>query len=318
MQKPIWCLMMYLSDNMWEDSPTRVSCTGAHFSLKLNTDKKVWDEVLEMAVREGCNSVLIDVGDGVKYKSHPEIAVEGAWEPEFLKAEVKRLKEMGLTPYPKLNFSAGHDAWLGVYGRMLSTPIYYQVVRELIHEVIDIFDTPEFFHLGLDEENGLNQAKLTYACYRQFDLIWHDLNFYFDCVREKGSRPWIWADYFWTHEEEFAANVPKDVLVSPWYYNHMYEDVSAPMPKDPWSVARRESFEKLSKLGYDLLPTGSNHSNSYNLEHMVRFSREHVVPERNLGLVITPWAGTTDRQKYHIMDAIHLAYYVKKQYFGEE
>lgn len=317
MKKNTWCLMLYLSENMWNDSTTVPWCSGEKFETKLRTDKKIWDEVTAFAVKNGCDSVLIDVGDGVRYKSHPEIAVEGAWEPEFLRAEVQRLKAMGLTPYPKLNFSAGHDAWMGVYSRMLSTPIYYEVVRDLIHEVIDIFDTPELFHLGLDEENGENQKRLTFACYRQNELIWHDLNFYFDCVREKGVRPWMWADWFWSHGEEFEQNVPRDVLISPWYYNHLYPDAQAPLPADPWSTARRDSFKKLTELGYDILPCGSNDSNGYNFEQIIKFSRENAIDEKNFGLLIAPWAATTDIAKYKLYDAVHRARYVKEKYFGE-
>jgi len=106
MEKNMWCLMLCLSYNMWEDSPTRPSVSGRKFGLTLECDKKVWDEVTELAAKEGCNSILIDVGDGVKYKSHPEIAVEGAWEPEYLREELNRLRGLGLTPYPKVNFSA--------------------------------------------------------------------------------------------------------------------------------------------------------------------------------------------------------------------
>ena len=304
MNEKILCLMLYLSDNMWEDSPTRPACTGARFSLKLNTEKKVWDEIIDFAVAHGFNSILVDVGDGILYKSHPEIAVEGAWTPEFMNAEVKRLKKMGLKVFPKLNFSAGHDAWLGVYSRMLSTPIYYEVVRDLIHEVIDIFDQPELFHLGMDEENGLNQQKLTFACYRQFDLIWHDLNYYFDCVREKGVRPWMWADWSWTHYEDFVQNIPKDVLISPWYYGHMYADVSAPLPDDDWSRARRDNYRKLSDEGYDQLACASNHANSYNIDHQFRFSAENIAPEHHMGILVAPWQGTTEINKYHHFDAI--------------
>lgn len=311
------CFMIALSDNMWNDSPTRETVNpDAKFTTKLRTQKDVWDEVTAFAVKSGCDSVLIDLGDGVKYKSHPEIAVEGAWEPEYLKQELARLRSIGLTPYPKLNFSAGHDAWLGIYGRMLSTPIYYQVVKDLIHEVIDIFDTPALFHLGLDEENGLNQQKLTFACYRQFELIWHDLNFYFDCVREKGSRPWIWPDYFWTHEQEFADNVPRDVLLSPWCYGYFYPDVSAPLPSDPWSTARFASFKKLSDLGFDILPCGSNHANTYNFNHILRWTREQVAPEHNMGLLITVWQSTTDKYRYDYLSALQLAKYARMEVFG--
>ena len=307
MKDKLLCLMLYLSDNMWEDSLVRPACTGARFSTKLNTEKKAWDEIIDFAVAHGFNSILVDVGDGILYKSHPEIAVEGAWTPEFMNAEVKRLKAMGLKVFPKLNFSAGHDAWLKVYSRMLSTPKYYEVVKDLICEVCEIFDTPELFHLGLDEENGLNQKKLTYAVYRQFDLIWHDLNFYFDCVRECGSRPWIWADWSWTHYDEFIKNVPKDVLISPWYYCHMYEDSSAPLPRDPWSCARRDNYRKLCDEGYEQLPCGSNHSAKYNFDHQVRFSKENIDDDKNLGLLVAPWCDTTELDKEIHFSAIKYA-----------
>ena len=306
MQNKMLCLMVLLSDNMWEDSHTRPACTGRRFSLKLNTEKSAWDEVIAFAAESGFNSILVDVGDGILYKSHPEISVEGAWTPEFMNAEIKRLNAIGIKVYPKLNFSAGHDAWLGVYSRMVSTPKYYEVVKDLIKEVCEIFDTPELFHLGLDEENGLNQQKLDIAVYRQFDLIWHDLNFYFDCVRECGSRPWMWADWSWTHYDEFIENVPKDVLISPWYYSHMYADAAAPLAKDDWSKARRDSYCKLSEEGYDLLPCGSGCVGKYNFDHQLRFAKEHIVPNRNKGLLVAPWCYTTETEKYIILsDVVH-------------
>ena len=138
--------MLYLSDNMWEDSATRPACTGARFSTKLNTEKKAWDEIIDFAVAHGFNSILVDVGDGILYKSHPEISVEGAWTPEFMNAEIKRLNAMGIKVYPKLNFSTAHDTWLGVYSRMVSTPTYYKVVDDLITEVSELFDTPDYFN----------------------------------------------------------------------------------------------------------------------------------------------------------------------------
>lgn len=319
MNENILCLMLYLSDNMWEDSPLRESASGNKFSLELTTDKKVWDDVIDLAVKKGINSLLIDVGDGIKFKSHPEIAVKGAWTPEFMTSEVKRLKKMGLKVYPKLNFSAAHDAWLGVYGRMLSTPCYYDIVRDLIHETIDIFDNPELFHIGMDEENEANQKLLTFACYRQFELLWHDINFMLDCVREKGVRPWMWADPAWQDFEEFNKNVGKDVLVSPWYYSNMYGDDKIPLSNSPFDVTRRESYKKLTEAGYDILPCGSNYKyNPYNLEHQIRFSREHAVKERNKGLLVAPWKKTIESERYRLMAALQIFGNLKNKYFKEE
>ena len=95
--------------------------------------------------QQGMNMVLVDLGDGVKYESHPEIAVNNAWSTARLKQELAKLREMGLEPIPKLNFAAGHDVWLGKYSRMVSTDIYYGVCKDLIEEVSALFDKPRFF-----------------------------------------------------------------------------------------------------------------------------------------------------------------------------
>ena len=101
--------------------------------------------------------VVIDLGDGVRYESHPEIAVENASPVEQLREELARLRERGLEPIPKLNFSASHDIWLGPYSRQVSTEPYYAVCRDLIAEAIEIFDHPRLFHLGMDEELAHHQ-----------------------------------------------------------------------------------------------------------------------------------------------------------------
>ena len=109
MKKLDWCFLIHLSDNMWNDFIERKGATARPLSTKMTTEKDVWDEVTEYAAKEGCDSILIDLGDAVQYKSHPEIAVEGAWTVEYLKEELDRLRGLGLKVYPKLNFSTSHD-----------------------------------------------------------------------------------------------------------------------------------------------------------------------------------------------------------------
>lgn len=299
--------MMYLGENQWNDSPTRPYANGSRFLTKLTTDKKVWREISEKAVEFGFNTVFIPTVDGVKYKSHPEIAVEGAWEVEELKEELQRLREIGLTPIPELNFSAGHDAWLGEYSRMLSTPTYYEVARDLIHEIIDIFDKPELFMLDLDEENAINQRNLDFVCYRQYDLLIHDILYLHQCVREKGVRPWMYVDQFIHFQEKFVDKVQKDVVISPWYYGNFYEDEETKLPQpnsDPdhyneFMLAKIDSFTRLPQLGYDVIPVCSNCFHDYNIDHTVRYIAEKVPKEKLLGIGIAPWCGpTVEKNKY--------------------
>lgn len=136
----------------------------------------------------GVNMVVLDLGDAVRYDSHPEIAVDNAWSPEKLRAELKKMRALGIEPIPKLNFSTAHDFWMGEYARMVSTSKYYEVCRDLIREVSALFDTPRFFHIGMDEETCAHQGHYEYTSVRNGDLWWRDLFFYIDEVEKSGSR----------------------------------------------------------------------------------------------------------------------------------
>ena len=65
----------------------------------------------------------IDIGEGLMYKSHPELLRKGTWSHEIAKAEVKRCRDVGIEIIPKRNFSATHHTRLVEYGRMMSTSI---------------------------------------------------------------------------------------------------------------------------------------------------------------------------------------------------
>src|SRR5690606_30581643 len=99
------------------------------------------------------NMAVIEVGNSIKLDSHPEIAIRDAWSTTRLRAELAKIRKLGIEPIPFLNFSATHDLWLKQYSRMLSTEEYYKVCSDVIKEVADLFDKPRFFHLGMDEES---------------------------------------------------------------------------------------------------------------------------------------------------------------------
>ncbi len=309
------CLIISLGDNTGNDSSTRPTATGEVFNTKMITEKPAWDEIVLKAKETGINTLVIDLADGINYKSHPELWLkEGGWTPEYMTEEVRRLKAMGFKVVPMLNFSAAHDAWLGIYGRMLATPDYYEVVKDLIYEVCDIFEQPEFFHIGMNGEDEASQRSLTFAAYRQHELLMHDVNFMHQCVRDKGARPWMWADIAAKNFDCFKENVEKDVLVSPYYENHMYPDAQAPLIDSPDHVNMRDSYKKLTEAGYEIIPCGSNGShNGYTFEHNVRFTKDNAVEEKVKGFMITSWRSTTERNKYRIFAALQHVKEVKEQ-----
>ena len=281
----MWTHLVHLGSNMWnEEGNTRgrehrsTPCA----SSKLRFYRDLWDEHILKLKQSGVNALIIDIGEAMRYESHPELAVEGSWSHEEMRAEVARLKAMGFEVIPKLNFSACHDIWLKDYSRMLSTPIYYQVCRDVIEEVCEVF-RPKYFHIGMDEENIQNQRNFDLAVVRQFDLWWKDFYYLVDLVEKQGARPWIWSDYMWTYPELFLERMPKSVIQSNWYYGRGFEIGSERDEK----ILR--CFEELDCHGFDQIPAGSVFSYRENFEGLTRYCAEHISSEHLLGMMQTTW-----------------------------
>lgn len=292
----IWAYLAHLGFNMWADREAPEWLRHSYLTARpyLRFDESLWREIRSRMVDAGINTVVIDLGDGVRYETHPEIAVRDAWSVEKLAEELAAMREMGLEPIPKLNFSATHDVWLGPYSRMLSTPTYYEVCRDIIGEVIGIFDTPRFFHLGMDEETAAHQAMQEYAVLRQFDLWWHDLMFLVGEVEKRGVRPWVWSDYEWDHPDLFFERMPRSVLQSNWYYEREFRP----------DIGYVKAYLDLEQHGYDQIPAGSNWSTPDNFEGTGRFCREHISPDRLLGFMQTVWYPTLNGERERHIEAI--------------
>jgi hypothetical protein len=298
----IWAYLIHLSYNMWADREAS-EWNLPYVSAKpyLRFDDALWEDLLHAMVDHGLNMVVLDLGDGVRYDSHPEIAVKGAWTPARLRQELAHVREIGLEPIPKLNFSACHDAWLGPYARCVSTETYYRVCADLIAEVIELFDRPRFFHLGMDEETARHQRYYEYVVIRQYDLWWHDLLFLVEQVEGAGVRPWVWSDYLWDHGDVFFRRMPKSVLQSNWYYGAEFGDaVSAE------NAPRVQAYRDLEAHQYDQVPTGSSWTTPENIGRTVRFCREHIAPERLRGFLQTVWKPTLEECRERHMQAIAL------------
>ena len=294
-RKLIWGNLLHLGTNMWCDwDAPELKGDDSVYRPELRFDRSVWDELLKKMQQVGMNLVVIDLGDGVKYESHPEIAVKRAWSTAELRNEVRRMRSLGLEPIPKLNFSTTHDAWLGKYARCVSTDAYYAVCRDLIAEVIRLFDRPRFFHLGMDEEDYGNQKYYEHVVIRQYEAWWRDFLFLVREVEKGGARPWIWSDYVWHHPELFYRKMPKSVVQSNWYYDAKFD------PAD----ARAKAFRELDQHGYDQIPTGSNYYNATNFELLAAECRRTLGAGHLLGFLQTPWKATLEKHRQRHIEAI--------------
>ena len=299
-----WSIYVELGQNMWftEDQ-------------KLDFEEAAWDRLLDMAGVYGINQIVLDLGEGVVYKSHPELAKEGAWSTDRVRAEVKRCRERGIELIPKLNFSATHHMWLGEYRRMMSTKIYYDVCRDLIEELADLFDRPRFIHIGMDEEGDPQFFKeMDMVHYRQGELIWHDLGYLCDCVKATGATPWIWGDMCVYAPKEFRKRIAYgDVILSPWVYfairrehwtlvasKQRYIDSNEGkmgvtyMEEAPiWQAMTKEGVNGAND-GYKTVPCCSVWGEcEYCSDDVVEHFVANCDPENLIGFMTAPWVKTT-------------------------
>jgi hypothetical protein len=319
-QDLIWSNFFQFSYNSYSEDAQGAGFKWSHPELTgkpfLRWDDKLWEDLVGQMVEAGVNQVIFSLGDGIKYDSHPEIAVEGAWTPAEMRAEKHRLADLGITLVPKLNFSTAHDLWLGDYHRMVSTPIYYQVCSDLIAEVIDIFENPPLFHLGYDEETWHHQWWYEYVVVRANDLWWRDFLWFVEQVESRGSRPWIWSDKIWTHTSEFMARMPKSVIQSNWYYSANFDpeidragsakkgiDLSIP-PTERGETSPFHAYLDLDAGGWDQVPAASNDVVSSNFPDTVSWTQQNLPRNRVLGFMQTTWRPMMPEYRPQFDDAI--------------
>ena len=294
-------VLLHMGMNMWGEwlAPGEPKVEGKRYTRdEIYFSEDIWNRTIDHAKKRNFNMVVMDLGEFVKYPSHPELAVKGSWSPDRMRAEVRRLRNMGLEPIPKLNFSATHDQWLKHYHRMVSTDLYYRVCFDVIKDVCEIFETPRFMHIGFDEEQLEYQWESVHVTCRQHELWWHALYKFIDAVERQGVRPWMFSGYGWNHPD-FVKKCPKSVLQCPGYYN---EDVQGYVIEKmkPCYQPRLRMFIDLDKAGFDMvaLPTNwvskklrasGRTENSDNSKEIVKFCRANVSPEHLKGYVMASW-----------------------------
>ena len=313
-------MLMHLSSNMW--------CKKGHsynaqkevddfiYRDKMFTDKETWIKVCDFCVGCGMDTIFIDIGDGVVLDSHPEIAIDGAWTKEEFKAELDRLRKKGITPLPKFNFSSAHSAWMGKYGYMVGTQKYYEVCRDLIEEVCDIFDSPKYFHIGMEEEDAASQKNKPVIIVRAPEIMMRDINYLADICKGKGARPCIWLNAEMINsfggEENFKNNVSKDIVMTPYYYRWV-----RPYYTEEQIPETVKLMKKLGEWGYDMIACSSTWNWHLAMYDIMYYCKNNVDKKHILGYMMASWM-LTDPKKYNALrDAAFNYKCAKEQVFGE-
>lgn len=312
----IFAYFMGISRHMWDDenTPPRGYYLEPRYQENNNIDIPTWDMTLAFLAERKYNMILVDVGDGIRYESHPEISAPDAWDKDFLKKKLDEARALGLEPIPKLNFSCCHHTWLKEYRRMVSTPVYYRVVSDLIAEVAEAFGYPRFFHLGMDEENLANQAYRESVHIRHDKMWWNDSYFYFKEVEKHGCRPWVWADYCWDFPDTYLAKMPKSVLQSNWFYR-MFRD----NPTNSSDYKAIHTYDLLAEHGFDQVPCCScwDQAGATNVYQTLLYGKNRIPEDTLKGYMVASWASIDPDNEYMLKNDAHALYLARKKCYPE-
>ena len=314
-QAPIGDIRAYyirLGNNMWCDWPTQVMGDNLEEAvallperkrpdLKLTTVDSLWRKVTDHAAESGINMLVVDLGEGIQFPSHPELAVEGSWSVEKMRAEIARLNALGIEVIPKLNFSNTHNGWMKDYRHMVSSEPYYRMCSEVIADAMEIFGNPRFFHIGFDEEELDNQSRFSYQVMRVGESWWQDFLFIISEVERHGARAWVWSDRGW-HHPDYYERCPKSVIQQNWYYDGRTGGFD-PETNKTIDYDRLMGFWRLEAAGFDQVPCGTNWVHPVRQQagmdaddvigKLVATCRKVISKEHLYGFMMAPWSPCT-------------------------
>lgn len=317
MKPKMWGILLQLGSNMWAkaDHENMYDDERRNYRDYLYCDMNVWRQVTDFLPSCGINTLLIDMGEAVILDSHPELAVKGSLTKSEFRQELNRLRALGLTVLPKYNFSCGQNAWMKEYAYMVGTETYNRFCEDVVRETIELFDRPAFFHLGLEEESEAAQKGQGVIICRSPKKKMADAKRLFSVCAEYGVRPWIWVDpdtiTAFGGEEVFRREMPKDVLLSNFYY----EFISGTYERVPDEV---KLYEKIGEWGFEQVPTSSTWSAFLNSKDTMRFCKNYVKPESLRGFMTAPWLYTEPNSLYGLLNDAFRFGNAKKAIYGEE
>jgi len=318
-EKKMWAFLLQLGNNIWgkpgDISPHPLEEEEAYHDY-VYSDRETWRKVTEYLPKCGFNTIVIDIGEALKLDSHPEIAVPGSWEKQEFVEELERLRGLGLTPIPKCNFSTSHNAWMQEYGDMVGTEIYKKFCDDIVREVIEVFDKPEFFHLGFNDENSAYQQYYPIKIVRTWGEKMEDAVRLFNICLEQGVRPWIWADVDTVKgfggRERFCKDIPKEVLVS-----NLTKKLVIRMDGEE-DAPQTKQYRELADWGYEQIPTCYRWQWMLNEKETMRYCQDYVAEGSIQGYMTAPWLPVRPEYYEGILYVADMFCHAKKTIYPDE
>jgi hypothetical protein len=183
--------------------------------------------LVEALAAEGFTHLVIDLKDGVAWRSHPELRKHYTVPMSVLRKLVAAARKAGLDIVPKLNFSQSeinrHNHWMippgEIWWQHFDEETYWRRAFEIIDEAVEVCRPARYVHIGMDEDHNRS--------YDQYVTAIRTLRI---GLRKRGLRTMMWNDSAIAYGPGFIhrdkaiyaeARLPKDVTQVLWNYSYV-------------------------------------------------------------------------------------------------
>lgn len=109
-----------------------------------------WRKRMKKLAEKGYNAVFVDLADGYKYPSHPEVAAKGAWSQQKVAKALEMAREEGLEPIPYMDFTSPRNAWLGSGNLPSASKESLELCCGLVKDLVKVFGHARYFKIKTD------------------------------------------------------------------------------------------------------------------------------------------------------------------------
>lgn len=274
-----------------------------HICIFPNTELEGVRQAILMAARFKYNAIILEPWASLKSAKHPETAYENTYSPEQIRPLVQLGKALQMEMIPMLN-SWGHASGMRVNSSLhvvldrfpqfkplyeedgwsfcLTNPDIYAHLFDRYDELLELFDHPKYFHLGLDEAWGHRGLMASDRCRGENprETLQQHLKKIVEYFNEREVRVFMWHDMFIQRNHPQLGHVspansvppfnshlvlesiPKDVIMAAWNYDERkewpviqyFQEKGFPVVACPWKIRKNavmmvETAKKVGAMG---------------------------------------------------------------------
>ena len=249
------------------------------FSIDLALD------VVEAMAACGYTTLVVDCEDGVRYRSHPELARRYSAPMRDLATLARRARSVGLDVVPKINFAQSHwhfhNHWFRPYHLLFDNAEYWRRAFRIIDELIAACEPRRYFHVGMDEDHERSTVQYVQA-----------VRTLCAGLRRRGLRTLIWNDTAHAdgrravHAEKSLraeTTLPREIVQVVWDYTSFQPDILKRL--------RRRGFEVWAAPGQE--------------PSQIRKWHDALRRIGGTGLLFTLWVPCRPRNRKRILERVH-------------